>query len=98
MGTAYLTPIPPTVYTTVDDNAAVYAIWPPAPFDSGFRSTTFLIVSASDLVGDTVVHPCDRNGMMLGFDLIAHVTVRNHKRALREAGYELEVVIPRVSA
>lgn len=95
MGSAYKTPTPATVYTTVDDNAAVYALYPPVSFDSGFRSTAFVIVASSELVGDTVIHPCDRNGQMLGFDLIACVPVRVHAAALRDAGYDLEVVIPR---
>jgi hypothetical protein len=96
-GTAIRTPIPPTVYTTADDNAAVYAIYPPIPFDSGFRSTAFVIVASSDLVGDTVIHPCDKFGQMVGFDLIAHVPVPVHAAALREAGYDLEAVISDVA-
>lgn len=97
MGTAIRTPIPPTVYTTADDNAAVYAVFPPVAFDSGFRATAFVIVASSDLVGDTVIHPCDKSGQMLGFDLIACVPVRVHSAALREAGYDLEEVVPRVA-
>jgi hypothetical protein len=91
-GTAYRTPIPATVYTTPSDTAAVYAVFPPAVFDSGFSSTTFLLVASNNLIKDTVVHPCDRNGQMLGFDLVAQVGVPNHRVALRAAGYELEAV------
>lgn len=93
-GTAYRTSVAPTVYTTVDDNAAVYAIWPPVMFDSGFRSTTHVIVASSIAVRDTVIHPCDKDGQMLGWDLIAHVLVPVHAAALRDIGYDLEVVIP----
>lgn len=91
-GTAIRTPIAPTVYTTADDNAVVYAVYPPVSFDSGFRSTAFVIVASSDLVGDTVIHPCDSAGQMVGFDLIAHVPVPVHAAALAEAGYDLEEV------
>lgn len=90
MGTAYLTPIAPRVYTTADDVAAVYAIWPLAVYKQSCE-TAFVLVASSSLVGDTVVHPCDRAGEMLAFDLLAHVTVRNHRAALHAAGYELEV-------
>lgn len=91
MGTAIRTPISPTGgYTTADDNAAVYAVYPPVEF--GVRKTAFVIVASSDLVGDTVIHPCDNTGQMLGYDLIAHVLVRVHAAALCEAGYDLEVI------
>lgn len=91
-GTAIRTPIPPTVFTTADDNAAVYAVYPRVRFGSGLQSTAFVIVSSSELVGDTVIHPCDRTGQMVGFDLIGHASVRVHAAALRQAGYDLEVV------
>jgi hypothetical protein len=97
MATAIRTPIPPTVYTTADDNAAVYALYPPVPFDAGFRSTAFVIVASSDLVGDTIIHPCDRTGQMVSFDLIAHADVPVHAAALSEAGYDLEEVFSDVA-
>lgn len=93
-GTAYLTPIAPSVFTSSEDVAAVYAVWPHAQF--GWNQTTaYVIVSSSDLVGDTVVHPCDEAGQMLAFDLIAHIPHANHVAALLAAGYELEAVVLR---
>ena len=93
-GTAYLTPIAPTVFTAPEDVAAVYAVFPLAQF--GWNQTTaYLIVSSSDLVGDTVVYPCDETGQMLAYDLLAHVPHANHVAALLAAGYELEAVVLR---
>lgn len=92
MATALRTPIRPTVYVTEDDNAAVYAVHPPITFDSGSQSTAFVLVASSISVRDTVIHPCDKDGQMLGWDLIAHVLVPVHSAALRDIGYDLEVI------
>lgn len=96
MGTAYLTPIPPKVYTaTTDDVAAVYAVHPLAIYQKQ-HTTAFVVVASSQLVNDTVVYPCDCTGEMLALELLACVPIQNHRQALRAAGWDLEVVIPRV--
>lgn len=93
MGTAYRTPISPTVYTpATGDVAAVYAVHPPARFERGRSETPYVIVASSNLVGDTVVYPCDSRGQMLAWDILAWVSVRIHRTALKEAGYDLEVM------
>ena len=96
VGTAYKTAIPATVYTTSDDDSAVYAVFPEVTFGVD-SSTPYVIVSTSKLVQDTVIHPCDQHGQMLGFDLIACVMTTDHAAALRDAGYDLEEVAPHVA-
>lgn len=91
IGTAFLTPIPPKVYTTDEDAAAVYAVFPLAVYQQ-LRTTPFVVVASSQLAGDTVVYPCDRTGEMLAMQLLACVPDRNHPAALRAAGWQLEVV------
>ncbi len=93
MGSAYRTSVPATVYTTEDDDAAVYAVFPEVAFIAS--STPYVIVATSISVQDTVIHPCDENGQMLGFDLIAIVVTTDHAVALRDVGYELEAVVSR---
>lgn len=88
LGTAFRTPAVPSV----DSAASVYAVWPPAHFARGHKSTTHLFVISSAAVGDTCVHPCDRDGNLLALELLACVPIRNHRAAVRAAGYELEVV------
>lgn len=87
LGAAYRTPA-----VTADPAASVYAVWPPAHFAGGTKSTRYLYVLSSDVVGDTIIHPCDRDGEMLALELLGCVTICNHRAALRAAGYELEVV------
>lgn len=96
-GVAYRTPMRPTVFTTVDDNAAVYAVHPPAVYQDT-ESTSFVIVAWSQAAGDTVIYPCDDRGQMLSFSLIACVVTKVHRVALLMAGYTLEAVRPRVDA
>lgn len=93
MGTAFRTPIPPTVFTTPADSTAVFAVYPPVPY--GESETAHLLVTSSNLARDSMVYPCDRAGQLLDWKAIAVVAVRNHAAALRAAGYELELVMPR---
>lgn len=88
LGAAYRTPVIPQS----DPTASVYAIHPAATYDGGTKSTTYLFVVSSDVVGDTIIHPCDRDGDVLALELLGCVTICNHRAALRSAGYELEVV------
>jgi hypothetical protein len=69
----------------------VYAVWPPLVFER-FEKTTHLLVTSSQLVGDTQVYPCDEHGEPMSYVMVEHVTVRNHILALCLAGYELEVL------
>lgn len=88
LGTAYRTPVVPKV----DPAASVYAIWPPARYAGGHQEATHLFVISSVQVGDTCVHPCTRDGKLLAIALLACVPIQNHRAALRDAGYELEVI------
>lgn len=84
LGTAYRRPIVPTF----DRRAAVYACWPPAPYLDG--TTTHLLAISSELLGDTCVFPSTPTGEIT-WELLGHVIIRNHRAALRAAGYDLEV-------
>jgi hypothetical protein len=86
-GTAYRTNIRPERTANID---SIYAVYPPARYGRA-EETTHVYVSSSPMVGDTVVHPCDRDGNVLSLQLLGCVPVLNHRKALEAAGYELEV-------
>lgn len=91
MGTAYRTYARPHCeHREFDAGAAVYAVYPPAIDTLGI--TSYLIVAASTSAGDTVIYPCDSTGLLLSWRLIGSVLGADHGRALKAAGYELEVV------
>lgn len=92
MGTAYRTPIPAVSEST--GAAAVFAVFPPAVFRQGTDETTFVLAESVPGV-DTCLYPCDRDGMVITLELLAHTPRQSHRTALLLAGYELEVAYVR---
>jgi len=90
MGSAYRTPTPVGVDTA--NVEALYAVYPPALYNSGRKATTYLFVSSSRMVGDTIIHPADCAGNVVSLELLACVQRLSHRAALEAAGYDLEVV------
>ncbi|WP_228002183.1 hypothetical protein [Nocardia australiensis] len=88
LGTALWTPIPAASEST--GAAAVYAVFPPADFREGRDSTTYLLVESVEHV-DTCVYPCDRDGVVITLELLAHTPYQSHRKALLLAGYEMEI-------
>ncbi|MFE7799065.1 hypothetical protein [Nocardia sp. NPDC057440] len=69
---------------------AVYAVYPLAKYPGG--ETAYITVTSSELVGDTCIFPCDSEGVLITFYLLACIPVLDHARALRSAGWEPEEV------
>jgi len=91
MGSAYRTNIEPR-FEPRNDNA-VYAVWPPALFLGGL--TTLIAASTSSALGDTCLYPVAKSGHLVCGRLIGCWNTPIHRTALRNAGYELELVVPR---
>lgn len=96
-GSAYRTVIrPSTELGPFVTGAAVFALYPPVPFDSGIPYdagvTSYVIVSAVPWSNDTHIFPCTEEGVLLSWLPLESVGGLDHSRALRVAGYEVEEV------
>ncbi|MCM6776239.1 hypothetical protein NDR87_18905 [Nocardia sp. CDC159] len=102
-GSAYRTALRPTTELgPFVSEAAVYALYPPIPFQGGipydWGVTSYVIVSSAMRAGDTQMYACTENGDLLSWVPLEQVPVADHRKCLRVAGYELEEVAPRGAA
>lgn len=90
-GSAYRTAAQPhTDEEPFGPGSAVYAVYPSVITWAGLSSYVIVITEAE--ANYTTVYPCDETGLMVLWHVVGSTFGPDHGRALRDAGYEIEVV------
>lgn len=90
-GSAYRTDIRAhTEFGAFISGAVVYAVFPPALSVVGVSS--HVIVSSVLRSSDTQIYACDETGFLVSWVPVEVTPGLDHARALRAAGYHMEVV------